>query len=495
MAPPWILRASISRRLAVCEREEAADDASPSRPLCREFAADAGCAPRFADAAPLHAPGARLAHLLRPAARRTPHGAIHLPRAADGVARRCGMRAALTQLAAICALVFFSLHAQKEADAAALPWSTVVAPLVLLAATCALAALAALFSVEPPPADAVASVVLGATGAAGVCVRVAADAADADGSPLALPVPPPPWALALAPLFALVLWRAASRARECPTLAQNDRRAAWLAIAEAVLTTAALVLLLREASAGSGGGAAAAPGASGDSGGGGGGGGGWWWVGAPYALFLVLLICAGCADCCSLSRPPQPVVTDYFGGRTFGWPRAQRDEARRLAGGCVAVVVGIVQLFALWSLCAALERPAAVSGGGDGGGGGRWAAAYGPWSWLIAVPCFCCSCWPLCLLPPRSRRAAGTAAAADAPTVDARLKERAGERGRLLLRRRRLLRRATTRAAQPAARSDGRRGGERARGAAAGGARAERRSGDVTALRGSYINYFRPKPG
>ena len=342
-------------------------------------------------------------------------------RARPTVSRGVAACAALTQLAAICALVFFSLHAQKEADAAALPWSTVVAPLVLLAATCALAALAALFSVEPPPADAVASVVLGATGAAGVCVRVAADAADADGSPLALPVPPPPWALALAPLFALVLWRAASRARECPTLAQNDRRAAWLAIAEAVLTTAALVLLLREASAGSGG--AAAPGASGDSGGTSGGGGGWWWVGAPYALFLMLLICAGCADCCSLSRPPQPVVTDYFGGRTFGWPRAQRDEARRLAGGCVAVAVGIVQLLALWSLCAALERPAAASGGG--GGGGRWAAAYGPWSWLIAVPCFCCSCWPLCLLPPRSRRAAGTAAAADAPTVDARLKERA----------------------------------------------------------------------
>ena len=180
-----------------------------------------------------------------------------------------------------------------------------------------------------------------------------------------------------------------------------------------------------ESKNGSGVGGAAAPGASGDSGGTSGGGGGWWWVGAPYALFLLLLICAGCADCCSLSRPPQPVVTDYFGGRTFGWPRAQRDEARRLAGGCVAVAVGIVQLLALWSLCAALERPAAASGGGDGGGGGRWAAAYGPWSWLIAVPCFCCSCWPLCLLPPRSRRAAGTAAAADAPTVDARLKERA----------------------------------------------------------------------
>ena len=417
-------------------------------------------------------------------------------RARPTVSRGVAACAALTQLAAICALVFFSLHAQKEADAAALPWSTVVAPLVLLAATCALAALAALFSVEPPPADAVAAVVLGATGAAGVCVRVAADAADADGSPLALPVPPPPWALALAPLFALVLWRAASRARECPTLAQNDRRAAWLAIAEAVLTTAALVLLLREASAGSGA-RRAAPGASGDSGGGGGGGGGWWWVGAPYALFLVLLICAGCADCCSLSRPPQPVVTDYFGGRTFGWPRAQRDEARRLAGGCVAVAVGIVQLLALWSLCAALERPAAARGGGGGGGGGRWAAAYGPWSWLIAVPCFCCSCWPLCLLPPR-------AAAPPAPLrrrrrSDGRREARSagGERGRLFLRRRRLLRRATdaSRAARRAARRTSRRR-EGARSCCRRGTRGATTRGRE-ALRGfteSHINYFRPSP-
>ena len=146
-------------------------------------------------------------------------------RARPTVSRGVAACAAITQLAAICALVFFSLHAQKEANAAALPWSTVVAPLVLLAATCALAALAALFSVEPPPADAVVAVVLGATGAAGVCVRVAADAADADGSPLALPVPPPPWALALAP-FA---WQCVTSAYII-AFTDDDKRSAMLVL-------------------------------------------------------------------------------------------------------------------------------------------------------------------------------------------------------------------------------------------------------------------------
>jgi len=267
------------------------------------------------------------------------------------------------------------------------PWAVVYAPLMLAAGSVLVVILALpmiLPNAQQPSLRGRGSIGLGALATLSICAHLVLTGPPASSLAPYVPQPLTGWTAALAPLAALLLFRAATAPclssaeleADSGALQAHARRAAparLAALLELLLAGSSLALLHGRLAMGSQ--------------------WSWWLVAAPMISLQVVHVVLGCMTLGTLTRPrrPPPHAKDRV-----EWVRASEAVASEF--GLCHCVCALLALPALCTLAAQLHASSDDAGAAEGASAKTWAAAYLPYAVLLSLPLCCCVCCVL-LLP------------------------------------------------------------------------------------------------